>query len=85
MLRPPKTQVSQPVSSLRKRLVNTVAAAFLGGTLGLLYARFSLPDEQLTGRLPAMYGTLGAVVGILGFRVVSMFREILSDYFPRDS
>ena len=59
----------------------TIVAAFLGATLGLLYARYTLAPDQLDGNLPSMYGTMGAVVAVLGMRLVAIFRSILSDYF----
>lgn len=81
MLRPPPTRTSQQLSPLRRRVLTTIVVAFIGTTVGLIYARFTLSDEQLSGNLPAMYGTLGAVIAVLGVRLTAILRAILSDYF----
>ena len=63
---------------MRQRIMMTVAVAGLGVTGGLLYARFS----GATGdRILSMYGTMGAVIAVLGLRLAAIFRSILSDYF----
>ena len=81
MLRPPRPPATTPISPLRRRVLNTVAIAGVGVAAGLAYAQFWLPPETLTDRQRSMYGTMGAVVAVLGVRLAAIIRAVLLDYF----
>jgi hypothetical protein len=72
--------------TLRDRMLGSLAPAALGAALGFAYARYTLGAEALQGsNIPAMYSSMGAVVGILVVRVGGLFIMMFQDFFGKDS
>ena len=90
MLRRSPSPDRPAVSPLRRRILNTVAIAACGAFAGLGYARYILPEspptvpgtvqDEARRRTVALYGTTGAIVALLGVRLASVIRTIISGY-----
>ena len=71
--------------SIRRKLIGALTPAALGAGLGFVYARQTLSPELMeSSALPAMYATMGAALGILAVRVVSLGRLMFADFFGSD-
>lgn len=71
--------------TMKDRFLASFTPAVLGAGLGFAYARYSLDPEALkASNVPAMYASMGAVIGILVVRVASLFVMMFQDFFGKD-
>ncbi len=90
MLRRSPSPSRPAFSHLRRKILNTVAVAAAGVFAGLMYARYTRPAslaeaptaeaDAAQRRTEALYGTTGAIVALLGVRLASVIRAIVSGY-----
>lgn len=73
---------SAATSSLRRRVLGTLAPAALGCALGFYYAQAFVP-EAASQNLYGMYATIGAVIAIMTVRVGSILWMIVADFLGR--
>ena len=71
--------------TMKDRILSSFTPAVLGAGLGFAYARYSLDPEVLkASSIPAMYASLGAVVGILVVRAGTLLLMMYQDFFGRE-
>ncbi|MEQ8280463.1 MAG: hypothetical protein RMA76_14105 [Deltaproteobacteria bacterium] len=72
--------------TIRKKLFMSMVPAAVGAVGGYYYGVSELdPALSTSSTLPAMYGCMGAIVGVLGVRIFALFKEMISDFFDKPS
>ncbi len=70
---------------IRRKAAATLIPAVAGAVGGYFYAQYALDQElMVNSALPAMYASMGAIVGILVIRLAGLFKTMLSDFFIKD-
>lgn len=79
---PPRETVGR---TIRKKLFAALLPAAAGGLAGFYYGQYSMdPAAPGSAVLPAMYGTMGAIAGVLTVRIAVLFKQIIQDFLTKD-
>ncbi len=70
--------------TIRKKMFASLVPAAIGAIGGYYYGLKTLdPALSTSSTLPAMYGCMGAIVGVLGVRIFALFRSMFADFFGK--
>jgi hypothetical protein len=70
---------------IRRRLVAAFVPAIFGAVGGYYYAQYTLAPEVLekSTHLLALYGSMGAIAGVLTMRIAALGRLMFKDFFTK--
>ncbi|MCB9655258.1 MAG: hypothetical protein H6729_14145 [Deltaproteobacteria bacterium] len=75
---------SQLLRALQRRAVQSLLPGVLGGVVGYIYALNVLSDAQRQdGTFLGLYSATGAAMAILGVRIATIARMVLSEMLQR--
>lgn len=68
--------------TIRKKMFASLVPAAIGAVGGYYYGLKTLePGLATSSTLPAMYGCMGAIVGVLGVRIFALVQSMFDDFF----
>ena len=76
-------KAGRPRGALLQRLATTLLAAATGAVLGNFYAAATLAPAVLARKnIPGMYATAGALIAVLGMRLIGVLLIVWREFRP---